>query len=67
MGLRCEPLTTVRVGVIGLGRGAGAVDALAQIPASEVIAICDLNPERIANGQKILKKHKRKEAITYTG
>lgn len=67
LGLRCKPLQKVRVGVVGLGRGAGAVDALAQIPAAEVVAICDLNPERIANGQKILTKHNRKEVPTYTG
>lgn len=67
MGLRCKPLPTVRVGVIGLGRGAGAVDALSKIEGTEVVALCDLNPERMANCQKMLKKNGRKEATAYTG
>ena len=67
LGLRCKPLSTVRVGVVGLGRGAGAVKRMAQIEGAEIVAICDLNPERIANSQKTLKNSNRKEAVAYTG
>lgn len=67
LGLRCKPLSTVRVGVVGLGRGAGAVKRLAQIEGAEIVAICDLDPERVANSQKTLNNSKRKEAIAYTG
>ena len=67
MGLRCKPLSKVRVGVIGLGRGAGAVDALSKIEGTEVVALCDLNPDRMARCQKMLKDNGRKEAVAYTG
>lgn len=67
LGLRCKPLKTVRIGVVGLGRGAGAVSRLSQIEGTDIIALCDLNPERIANSQKTLKSSGRKEAIVYSG
>ena len=66
-GLRCKPLGKVRIGMIGLGRGASAVVALSQIEGTEVVALCDLNPERMAYCQKALKKNGRKEAVEYTG
>lgn len=66
-GLRCKPLEKVRIGMIGLGRGASAVVALSQIEGTEVVALCDLNPERMAYCQKALKKNGRKEAVEYTG
>jgi predicted dehydrogenase len=66
LGLRCKPLPTVRVGVVGLGRGGGAVDRISQIDGTEIIAICDLNKDRIASAQKNLKKNGRKEAVEYT-
>ena len=67
LGLRCKPLKTVRIGVVGLGRGAGAVKRLAQIDGTEIVAICDLNPKRVENSQKTLKNSNRKEAVAYTG
>lgn len=66
MGLRCQPINKVRVGVVGLGRGAGAVDALAQIEGAEVVALCDLNLDRVNNSQNLLKKQGRKEPAVYT-
>lgn len=66
MDLRCRPMATVRVGVVGLGRGYGAVASMAQIEGAEVVAVCDLNPDRIAEAQKALKKAGRKEAIVYS-
>lgn len=67
LGLRCKPFSTVRIGLVGLKRGAGAVERLVQIEGTEIVAICDLNPERIANSQKTLKNSKRKEAVAYIG
>ena len=67
LGLRCKPLPVVRVGVVGLGRGGGAVDRISQIEGTEIIAICDLDKNRIATAQKNLKKNGRKEAVEYTG
>ena len=67
LGLRCKPLPIVRVGVVGLGRGGGAVDRISQIEGTEIIAICDLDKNRIATAQKNLKKNGGKEAVEYTG
>ena len=66
MNLRCAPLEKVRIGVVGLGRGSGAVDAFSQMEGTEIVALCDLLPDRIENCQKILKKNGRREAVTYT-
>ncbi|MDR1372169.1 MAG: Gfo/Idh/MocA family oxidoreductase [Dysgonamonadaceae bacterium] len=67
MALRCEPLPEVRIAIIGLGRGLGAVERLAQIEGTKITAICDLMTDKINSGQTILKKHNRPEAATYTG
>lgn len=67
LGLRTKALRTVRVGVVGLGRGAGAVDAMSHIEGAEVVALCDLNQERVSRCQQMLKKQGRKEATAYTG
>lgn len=67
LGLRCAPIPKVRVGVIGLGRGRGAVQRMSQIEGAEIVAICDVNKERVANAQADLKKLNRKEAVAYTG
>lgn len=67
MGLRCEKLDVVRVAVIGLGRGGGAVERLSQIEGTEVSVLCDLNTERIAASQAVLKKNGRKKALEFSG
>lgn len=67
LGLRCAPIPKVRVGVVGLGRGRGAVERMSHIEGAEIVAICDMNKERVANAQADLKKNNRKEAIAYTG
>ena len=66
MGLRCKPLSVVRIAVIGLGRGNSAVYRLARIEGAEIVAIDDLVPERIAAAQKNLKDAGRPEAIAYS-
>lgn len=61
-------LDTVRVGFIGLGmRGPGAVQRFAYIPGTKIVALCDLQPERVENSQKILKNAGRPEAASYSG
>ncbi|WP_286832897.1 MULTISPECIES: hypothetical protein [unclassified Proteiniphilum] len=67
LGLRCKHIPTVRIGVVGLGRGGAAVNRLSLIEGTEIVALCDLNPERIKSSQKSLKNNKRKEAAIYTG
>lgn len=66
MNLQTPPIKTVRIGIVGLGRGAGAVTSFSQMEGAEVIALCDLLPERIERCQQILKENGRKEAAIYT-
>ncbi|MDR0697677.1 MAG: Gfo/Idh/MocA family oxidoreductase, partial [Tannerella sp.] len=67
MGLRCDPLPEVRIAVIGLGRGSGAVERLSQIEGTRIVALCDLRDDRIKRCQEQLKKFGRPEAVVYTG
>lgn len=67
MGLCCKPLDVVRIGIIGLRRGGRAVERLSQIEGAEIVAICDLLPERVAASQTVIKKNGRKPAAEYTG
>lgn len=55
MGLTCEPLDKVRIGVIGLGmRGMDAVDRLLYVEGVEITAVCDVVPEKVQQAQKIV-------------
>lgn len=67
LGLRCQPIPTVRLGIVGLGRGAGAVERMSHIEGTEIVALCDLNKDRIENCRQILKKNGRKDPAIYTG
>lgn len=66
MGLRCEALPIVRIAIIGLGRGNSAVYRLARIEGTQIVAIDDLVPDRIASAQKNLRDAGRPEAIVYS-
>jgi len=46
-GFRAPKLDTVRVGVIGMGRGDNHIKALVQIEGVEIRAICDKDPREI--------------------
>ncbi len=68
MGLRCEPLSTVRVGVIGLGmRGPGAVQCYSNLPGVQVTAVCDQFKERADKQQQWLKSQNKPDARVYAG
>lgn len=67
MGFRCEPIPEVRIAVIGLGRGGGAVHRMSRIEGTKIAVICDLKPERIEKAQATLKEAGRPEAIAYSG
>jgi predicted dehydrogenase len=68
MGLRCEPLKTVRIGFIGIGmRGIGSLQRLLQIEGVEIIAIADVVPSAVKSGNKQLTDAGFKAAIEYTG
>ena len=66
MGFRCDPIPTVRIGVIGLGRGRSSVYALARIEGTDIVALSDLIPGRIETAQNYLKNAGRPEAVVYS-
>ena len=68
IGFAAEPLETVRIGVIGLGmRGPDAVDRFSHINGTQIVAICDLYPEKLERTQKILERNGRARAAEYSG
>ncbi len=49
----------IRVGFVGIGsRGSGAVHRVSMIPGVDVVALCDLNPERVNENLAWLKEQK---------
>lgn len=68
MRLTVDPIPVVRVGFIGLGmRGPGAVERFANIDGVEIVALCDLYPERVDKSQEILAGHNLPAAAPYSG
>ena len=66
--LRTPKLDVVRVGFVGLGmRGPGAVSRWCQIEGTQIVALCDVEKERVDNAQNILKENGRKKAAAYYG
>ncbi len=67
MDLRCKPLPVVHVGIVGLGRGFTAFSHFSQMEGVEVVALCELDQEKIKRAQDVLRKNGRKEAAVYSG
>ena len=68
IGLRCDPVPTVRVAFIGLGnRGPGAVSRFMYLEGVEIKALCDLEPYNIERTERILERNNRPKADVYTG
>ena len=68
MGLRCEPLKTVRIGIIGLGmRGSQAVRRLIQVEGTDIIAIADVVPKAVKDANKQITDAGLKSALEFTG
>jgi predicted dehydrogenase len=68
MGLRCEPLKTVRIGLIGLGmRGSEAVYRLIQVEGTQLVAIADVVGKAVKDANKQVTDAGLKPAIAYTG
>ncbi|MEE4256004.1 MAG: Gfo/Idh/MocA family oxidoreductase [Bacteroidales bacterium] len=66
MGLRTDPLETVRIGVIGLGmRGMPAISRLLNVEGVEITAVCDIIPARVKKAQQIVIDKGRKEPAGY--
>jgi predicted dehydrogenase len=67
-GYAAPKLDKVRIGHIGLGqRGPGAVGRMSHIEGVEIVALCDLYPERATAAQKILEKAGMPKAKEYSG
>jgi predicted dehydrogenase len=65
--LRCEPIDTVRMAIIGLGmRGSGAVYRYNFIEGAKVVALCDVVPENVKRAQEILREAGKPLAEEYT-
>lgn len=68
VGLRLEPMDSVRVGFIGLGmRGPDAVRRYSNIDRTSIKALCDRHADRVEKGQKILADNGRPAAAEYVG
>jgi hypothetical protein len=68
MGLRCEPMETVRIGLIGLGmRGSEAIRRLIQVEGTELVAIADVVPKAVKDANKQITDAGFKAALEYTG
>ena len=68
LGLTAPKMETVRVGFIGLGmRGPGAVRRFTHIPGVEIVALCDLHPDRVEKTQAILENAGLPAAAGYSG
>jgi len=65
--LRCAPIDTVRIAIIGLGmRGAGAVHRYTFIDGVQIKALCDLEPLNVEKAQKTLTDKGLPKADIYT-
>ncbi len=68
IGFAADPIDTVRVGFIGLGmRGPSAIDRFTYIDGVEIVAICDLYPEKLEPVQKLLERRGKAHAAEYSG
>lgn len=65
---RCEPLDTVRVGLVGLGmRGPGAVERFTYIDGVAIKGLCDKYVERAERCQAYLERANMPHATIYSG
>ena len=63
-----DPIDTVRTGFIGLGmRGPDAVRRFTYIDGAKVVALCDLEADRVARSQEILAGRGKPAAAEYSG
>ena len=63
-----DPIDTVRPGFIGLGmRGPDAVRRFTYIDGAKVVALCDLEADRVAKSQEILAGRGKPAAAEYSG
>ncbi len=65
--LRCDPISTVRIAFIGLGRrGKQSLNNYMHLSGVEVKAVCDLKEENLSEVRGILEKHNKARVDEYT-
>ena len=68
IGFAADPIDTVRVAFIGLGdRGDGAVNRFTYIDGVEIVALCDIEEERVKEMQALLAERGKPAADEYFG
>ena len=68
LGLRTEPMETVRVGFVGLGmRGGDAVVRYTYVPGVQITALCDVESSRVTKSNENLAKRGFPAAAEYGG
>ena len=68
IGFAADPIEKVRVGFIGLGdRGDGAIQRYVYIDGAEIVALCDIEEDRVKKAQGYLAEHGRPAAAEYFG
>ncbi len=68
LGLALPRMAKVRVGFVGLGmRGPDAVNRWTEIAGTQVVALCDYEPERADSCQKYLRQKGLPPAYVYSG
>jgi hypothetical protein len=66
-GLTTKPLERVRIGVIGLHRGLTHVRAGLNIEFADVVAVCDIRPDRAKAAADLCVKQRGKAPAVYSG
>ena len=60
------PMSRIRLGFVGVGgRGYAAVERVSKIPGCDIVALCDINSERLAKAVKCLKDNGKPKPKEY--
>lgn len=67
VGLAAQPMERVRVGFVGLGqRGREAVMRWCHLDRTDIVAVCDLSADSVADVQQLLRDNGRPEAHAFS-
>lgn len=67
VGLAAQPMERVRVGFVGLGqRGREAVMRWCHLDRTDIVAVCDLSADSVADVQQLLRDNGRPEARAFS-
>ena len=67
-GFAAPRLGRIRLGIVGVGsRGFGVIGRVCCLPGVEIVALCDINPDKTAAAQALLSKKGRPAATEYLG